>query len=71
MLDLLGEIGGTLPYFYRGWFWLLSKRYRIAMVSLYNRRSKYKLYLDVLICIVFMILEIYGAIVIFELVSTK
>ena len=57
LLDFLGEIGGALPYLYRGWFWLLSSKYRMKVKEEYTRHSNLYIGFDILMSVLFFGLE--------------
>jgi hypothetical protein len=39
MLDVLGELGATPPWLYRGWLWIFSRSYRATVRSMYRCMS--------------------------------
>ena len=60
LFNFLGEIGGALPYLYRGWFWLLSTKYRKKVQREYSRHSNLYKGFDILMSVLFFSLECWA-----------
>lgn len=58
IIDFIGEIGGTIPWLYRGWFWLLSSKYRSQMKEEYKNDSIFVIIVSIFLCIIFMLAEV-------------
>ena len=70
MLDILGGICSTIPWLYRGWFWIFSKNYRVSVRQEYERIGPIAAPIDALVSIIFFACEIwfliYGCIMLLE-----
>jgi hypothetical protein len=58
MFDILGELGSSFPWIYRGWVYLLSSDYRNSRQNEWDRRGKLYRYIDISLSVVFILLEI-------------
>ena len=70
MLDILAGIGSTIPWLYRGWFWIFSKNYRVIVRQEHERIGSIAAPIDVLVSTIFfaceVLLLIYGGIILLE-----
>jgi hypothetical protein len=60
VIDLLGEIGSSLPYLYRGWCWLLSGTYRNKVKDEYKRHSSIYIGFDISMSVLFFSMEVWA-----------
>ncbi len=56
LIEFLGEIGSSFPWFYRGWAFLFSNRYRKECIADWQENLFYSIY-DILMSLLFMFAE--------------
>ncbi len=58
MFDVLGELGSSLPWLYRGWLCLFSSNYRNSRIYEWNKHGLWYKWLDIILSSTFIISEI-------------
>jgi hypothetical protein len=56
-LHIIGEIQGSLPYLYRIWFLIFSRKYRIKVAEEYKKHSTFYIGFDIFMSLIFFGLE--------------
>jgi hypothetical protein len=56
--DFLGELGSTIHYFYRSWFFLLFPSYRLKVKREYECKSEIYVRLDIFLSLMFFLVSV-------------
>jgi hypothetical protein len=58
ILDVIGELGSSFPWIYRGWIFLFSEGYRDSRKKEWKRKGSWYKAIDILLSLSFIVLEL-------------
>ena len=57
ILDIIGEINNALPWLYRGWAFLLSRKYREKCLREWKTKNLFSVVIDIVLSLATMLAE--------------